>query len=103
MRRLLLPLLVVAGLAVLPCAALAHGGEEPGGGGKGGAAEKPKRGMTEEEAEVAALATQPARTLAQQALAMLEVRGDEHEAGVRLDAALESKDKEDVDVKLLKR
>lgn len=54
-----------------------------------------------EEAEIAELAEQPARVLAQQALALLEVRNDAHEAGVRLDAALESDDASDIDVDLL--
>lgn len=54
-----------------------------------------------EQAEIEVLAMQPARVLAQQALALLEVRGDAHEAGVRLDAALESADQSDIDRQLL--
>jgi hypothetical protein len=49
------------------------------------------------------LKQQPARTLAQQALAELRVRGDVEEAGTRLDAALESKDTADVDMGVLRR
>ena len=94
MSRLTFRLLVgqvMLGLALLvPAAsALAHGAEEEGA-------------MASEEEEIATLAKQPARTLAQQALAELLVRGDEHEAGVRLDAALESEDQSDVDVRLLR-
>ena len=62
--------------------------------------EKPEAG---EEAEVEALAQQPARVLAQQAHALLHIRGDAHEAGVRLDAALESRDQQQVDVPTLRR
>lgn len=54
-----------------------------------------------EEAEIQVLAEQPARVLAQQALALIEVRNDAHEAGVRLDAALESSDQSDLDQPLL--
>lgn len=54
-----------------------------------------------EEAEIQILAEQPARVLAQQALALIEVRNDAHEAGVRLDAALESSDQSDIDRRLL--
>lgn len=43
------------------------------------------------------LAMQPARVLAQQALATLRVLGDAEGAAVRLDAALESKDRSDID------
>lgn len=43
------------------------------------------------------LAMQPARVLAQQALATLMVLGDAEGAAVRLDAALESEDRSDVD------
>jgi hypothetical protein len=64
----------------VPAQALAHGGDEMA---------------------VKAMAAQPARMLAQQAMAELKVRGDKPEAAVRLDAALESKDKSDIDVKLL--
>lgn len=47
--------------------------------------------------EAEALAQEPARTLAQQALAELRVRHDTEEAAARLDAAVESKDQADVD------
>ena len=55
------------------------------------------------ESEVAALAKQPARTLAQQAIALVLVRGDSEEAAMRLDAAVESKDKTDIDAALLEQ
>lgn len=90
---------VLAGLLLLlalPGLASAHGDES-------GATTPSKPGMSAEEAEVAALAEQPARVLAQQALAQLQVSGDRHEAAVRLDAALESKDKSDVDLAVLRR
>jgi hypothetical protein len=45
---------------------------------------------------------QPARVLAQQAIAELKIRADADDAAIRLDAALESKDKSGIDVKLLK-
>jgi hypothetical protein len=75
-------LVTVAALAALafPPSAWAHGGEEE---------------------EMEGLTMQPARTLAQQALAELKVRGDTEEAAVRLDAALESEDQSDIDVKVL--
>ena len=63
--------------------AVATGGDEPG-----------------EMAE--ALASAPARVLAQQALATLDVTGDVMEARERIDAALESKERDDVDVELLR-
>lgn len=63
--------------------ALATGGDEPG-----------------EMAE--ALSSAPARVLAQQALATLDVTGDVKEARERIDAALESKERDDVDVGLLR-
>ena len=73
-------LLVLAGalalVALAPADARAHGGG----------------GMEAEN-----LAEQPARTLAQQALSELRVRGDMEEAAARLDAAVESKDQSDVD------
>lgn len=69
----------VALLAVLPATGLANGEEA---------------GM---EAEVEELARQPARILAQQALALLEVLDDTEEADVRLEAAIESDDQADVD------
>ncbi len=73
--------LVALLLAATPARVLAHGGEE---------------------GEVKELSAQPARILAQQAIAELKVRGDEEEAAMRLDAALESKDKSDIDVRLLR-
>ena len=74
----------VACLTLLGAApALATGGDEPG-----------------EMAE--ALASAPARVLAQQALATLDVTGDAMEARERIDAALESKDRDDVDLELLR-
>ena len=91
MRRRRTPAALIALLALLlagaPAGALAHGEEEETAGG---------------EAEVKALSMQPARILAQQAIAELKVRGDKREAAMRLDAALESKDKSDIDVKLLR-
>jgi hypothetical protein len=65
-----------------------------------GHGKKPEAG---EEAEIAELARQPARVLAQQAHALLHIRGDAHEAGVRLDAALESQDQREVDTPTLRR
>lgn len=53
--------------------------------------------------EMEALELQPARVLAQQAIAVLRVRGDQEDASMRVDAALESDDQEDVDVALLER
>ena len=70
------------GLALEAAPAMAHGGNEMA---------------------VQDLKEQPARTLAQQALAELSVRGDVEEAGTRLDAALESKDTADVDMTVLRR
>jgi hypothetical protein len=76
-------LIIVAGLAAaLPAGALAHGGDE---------------------ADVEALSDQPARILAQQALAELQIRDDSEEAAMRLDAAVESEDTSDVDMALLER
>lgn len=101
LRPLVTGLVALALGLMAPVIAGAHGGEE-----KTPAPAEPAAGQTAEEAaeeaEVAALARQPARVLAQQAIALLQVRGDEHEAGVRLDAALASKDKDDVDVALLR-
>lgn len=74
-------LLVVLVVLALPAVALATGGDE--------------------EMEDAALKAQPARTLAQQALAVLDVRNDQEAARMRIDAALESKDRDDVDLSLL--
>ncbi len=69
--------LVVGGLLAAPGVAYAHGG--------GGA-------------EAEAMAMQPARTLAQQALAELRIRNDVEQAATRLDAALESRDRSGVDM-----
>ncbi len=55
------------------------------------------------EMDLGDLAMQPARTLAQQALAEIAVRNDTEEAATRLDAALQSKDKADIDQPLLRR
>lgn len=66
----------LAALLVVPGVASAHGG-----------------GM-----ETEAMAMEPARTLAQQALAELRIRNDVKQAGTRLDAALESKDKSGINV-----
>jgi len=74
--------LAIAGMQA-PAAALGHGDKE------------------DAAAEMDELALQPARILAQQALAMLEIVGDEVEAGERLEAALESDNQDDVDVKAL--
>ena len=81
-RVVLALLMILAGLAV-PVGAFAHGDGE--------------------SEEAAALAMQPARALAQQAIALVRVRGDTEEAAMRLDAAVESKDKSDIDPALLKR
>ena len=51
--------------------------------------------------EAGPLTLQPARVLAQQAIALIRVRGDQEEASMRLDAALESDDQADVDMALL--
>lgn len=53
--------------------------------------------------EMEALELQPARILAQQAIAVLRVQGDQEEASMRVDAALESEDQQDVDVALLEQ
>ena len=55
-----------------------------------------------EEAEARMLARWPARVLAQQAHALLHIRHDRHEAGVRLHAALESRDQREVDLPTLR-
>jgi hypothetical protein len=55
----------------------------------------------EDSMEVEDLAMQPARILAQQALAELRVRAHTEEAAVQLDAALESEDTSDVDMTVL--
>ena len=72
----------VAGLTVAPNPAHAHGGD--------------KMAMTE-------LSRQPARALAQQALAELRVRNDTKDAALRLDAALESRHTSDVDMQVLRK
>lgn len=76
----------VAGLLIFPVTAVAHGGA----------------GAMSGEAEIKQLAMQPARILAQQALSTLRVSNDVQEAAVRLDAALESKDKSDIDLARLR-
>ena len=80
MRAVALTVFFLAFVATAP--AWATGGDEPGE-------------MDE------AMASAPARVLAQQALATLDVNGDVAEARERIDAALESKDRHDVDVELL--
>ncbi len=83
LRTFLALAMAALGAIALPAAtALAHGGDEM---------------------EVAELSKQPARILAQQALAELRVRNDSEEAAVRLDAALESEDTADVDMPLLRK
>ena len=77
---LLAVLAALAGALVAPGAAPANGG-----GGE----------------EMEELELQPARVLAQQAIAVLRVRGDQEEASMRVDAALESEDQDDVDLALL--
>ena len=69
-----------AGLMFLPAVVVAHGGNEM---------------------ETQNLSEQPARTLAQQALAELRVRHDMEAAASRLDAAVQSKDQSDVDPALV--
>lgn len=88
-------ILAVVALLFAPAVASGHGDEAGGDPAieEGG----PVSAEEAEEAEIAELARQPARILAQQALALLEIRGDEHEAMVRLEAALESEDPNDVD------
>ena len=83
--RLLSLIVALASLAVLgplASAAQAHGGDEQA---------------------VEELKMQPARILAQQALAELQVTNDTEEAAVRLDAALESKDTGEVDMAVLRK
>lgn len=82
--------------------ALGHGDEPPTppSSTSGGTA------MGSEEAEIAALAKQPARVLAQQALALLRVHGpgeDHTDALHRTKAGVASDDKADVDAVLLER
>jgi phosphate/sulfate permease len=81
--RVVIAMLVILASLAVPAGAFAHGDEESG--------------------EAAALAMQPARALAQQAIALVRVRGDTEEAAMRLDAAVESKDESDVDPALLER
>ena len=83
--------LVVIGLLAAAPAAAAHGDEEP---------EPAAQGAMGEDA--ASEAAQPARTLAQQALAVLTVRDQVGEARHRLEAALKSKHREDVDIDKLR-
>lgn len=81
--RLRAAMLAVIALLAMPAAAVATGGDA--------------------EMEDAALQAQPARTLAQQALAVLEVREDSEDARMRIDAALESEDQDDVDIGLVRQ
>lgn len=85
MTRALAAVIATLGIVavIAPAAALGHGDDE------------------EAAAEMEELALQPARILAQQALAMLSIAGDDVEAGERLEAALESEDQDDVDVESL--
>jgi MYXO-CTERM domain-containing protein len=83
-RRLAILATVIAGLGFYAGVAGGHGDEK-------GA----------EATEMDALALQPARVLAQQALAMLEVQGDDVEAAERIEAALVSEDQADVDLQVL--
>ena len=82
MKRVVMAVTVCLALAAAP-AAVATGGDEPG--------------EMEEAMESA-----PARVLAQQALVTLDVTGDEMEARERIDAALESRERDDVNLKLLR-
>ena len=72
----------LAAVLALPGTALANGG-----GGE----------------EMEALELQTARVLAQQAIAILRVRADQEEASMRVDAALESDDQDDVDLAFLEQ
>ena len=100
--------LVLIGVLVPAPAALAHGGDEPEPPPAGTTGEEPRgegasgEQPTPEEAEEAALAAQPARVLAQQALALLTVRKAAAEAQHRVEAALKSKEREGVDVDKLR-
>lgn len=89
----ILNLLAVAALLTTPPSVLAHGGEEEHMGGRG-----EMSGATKEHEHAAEMARQPARVLAQQALAVLEVKHDKIQARERLDAATKSRDKSDVGV-----
>lgn len=80
--------------ACLALALLAPAGAQAHGGGP----------MAESaEAAIAELSKQPARVLAQQALAGLEILDDVEGAELRLDAALESKDRDDIDITRLEK
>lgn len=107
MRRLsLLPLLAALAASVaLPAPALGHGDEEAEepAAAEAGKAGRPPSPEEEEELEIEQLSEEPARVLAQQAIALLEIRGEEHEAEVRVEAALISEDREDVDAASLER
>lgn len=78
MTRAAILVAFVVALAI-PAAALAHGGEED------------------------ALSKTPARALAQQALALLAQEGQTDAAHERVDAAIESKDKDGIDASKLKQ
>lgn len=82
MKGVTLALMACLALVAAP-AAIATGGDEPG------------------EMEEA-LASAPARVLAQQALATLDVTGDVMEARERIDAALESRERDEVNLALLR-
>ena len=82
MKSVTVALAACLALAAAP-AAIATGGDEPG--------------EMEEAMESA-----PARVLAQQALVTLDVTGDEEEARERIDAALESRERDDVNLELLR-
>jgi len=83
-------LAVFAAMLLAPANVLAHGAAAGGKAISG-------------EAEIKQLATQPARVLAQQALVTLRVGDNVHDAEIRLDAALMSKERSDVDFALLQR
>ena len=107
MKRFAAVLVLIGVLGAAP-AAVAHGGDEPEPAPPPAAGEEPRgegsprEQPTAEEAEEAALAAQPARVLAQQALALLTVRNAVEEAVHRVEAALKSKQREDVDVDKLR-
>ena len=119
MTRLLVCGLSTALLALAfasPPAAIAHGDDETSPAaaqkqarkqaiGEGKSAREVEQAVQDagEEAEVAALSQQPARALAQQAYALIRIRDDRHEAGVRLAAALASEDRRQVDEPTLRR
>lgn len=119
MTRLLVSGLSSALLALAlasPPAAIAHGDDETSPAaaqkqareqaiGEGKSAREVEQAAQDAggEAEVAALSRQPARALAQQAHALIHIRGDRHEAGVRLAAALASEDRRQVDEPTLRR